>query len=83
MYASSMRTTIEISEDQRARLIELAARRKEKGFSKLIGEALDQYLNDQLSHEALRRALAAQGSLTAKEADLLEQASREIRSRWR
>lgn len=67
-----MRTTIDITEDQRAWLLELAARRREKGFSKLIGEALESYLADQYRHEAVARAMAARGSLTAREADELE-----------
>jgi predicted transcriptional regulator len=83
MYLLTMRTTIELSEEQRARLLELAARRSEKGFSRLIGEALDHYLDNQLSHEALTRALSAKGSFSAKEADALQSATAEIRSRWR
>jgi predicted DNA-binding protein len=50
MYACMlppMRTTIEIPDDQRARLLELAARRGEKGFSALVREALELYLRDQ------------------------------------
>lgn len=78
-----MRTTIEISDDQRARLIELAARRHEKGFSNLIGEALEHYLADQYRHDAVARALTAQGSLTAAEADELELSVEQIRRNWR
>ena len=39
-----MRTTIEIKPEHRAKLLELAARRGTKGFSELVGEALDAYL---------------------------------------
>jgi len=78
-----MRTTIEITEDQRARLIELAARRREKGFSKLIGEALDSYLSDQYRHDAVARALSCQASLSPVEADALEQSVAQLRRSWR
>jgi hypothetical protein len=78
-----VRTTIDITEDQRARLVELAARRREKGFSRLIGEALEHYLADQYRHDAVARALTAQGSLTAVEADDLEQSVAQIRGSWR
>jgi hypothetical protein len=39
-----MRTTIEITDHQRARLLDLAARRGAKGFSRFVQEALDDYL---------------------------------------
>lgn len=38
-----MRTTIELSDEHRSRLVELAARRGEKGFSPIVEEALDLY----------------------------------------
>lgn len=41
-----MRTTIELPDEQRAKLLELAARRGEKGFSKLVQEAVAEYLAD-------------------------------------
>jgi hypothetical protein len=78
-----MRTTVEISEDHHARLVELAARRREKGFSKLVSEALDRYLTDQFRHEAIARALRTEGSLDEKEAVALEQSVRTLRSNWR
>lgn len=42
----AMRTTIELPDEQRAKLLELAARRGEKGFSKLVQEAVAEYLAD-------------------------------------
>ena len=39
-----MRTTVEIPDEQRAKLLQLAAQRGEKGFSRLVQEALDLYL---------------------------------------
>ena len=39
-----MRTTIELKDESRARLLDMAARRGEKGFSTIIGEAVDLYL---------------------------------------
>ena len=43
MYDAAMRTTIEMDDKHRAALLELAARRGEKGFSALVGEAIDAY----------------------------------------
>ena len=39
-----MRTTIELKPEHRAALLELAARRGEKGFSSLIADAIEAYL---------------------------------------
>jgi hypothetical protein len=41
-----MRTTIELRDDQRARLLEMAAREGRKGFSHLIQEAVDRFLEE-------------------------------------
>jgi predicted transcriptional regulator len=79
-----MRTTIEISPEQRARLMELAARRGEKGFSKLVQQALDAYLRTQAGEEERRRrALMLKGALGAREAERLRTATRELRTSWR
>jgi hypothetical protein len=79
-----MRTTIEITPQQRARLMEIAARRGEKGFSKLVQEALDAYLRAQVGEdERRRRALMLKGVLAAGEAKGLREATREIRESWR
>ncbi len=79
-----MRTTIEITAEQRARLVEMAARRGHKGFSKLVQQALDAYLKAQVGEEEKRRrALLLKGALDSREADRLRKATREIRESWR
>ena len=78
-----MRTTVEIRDEQRARLLELAARRGKKGFSELIQEALDLYLREQGNRQAVDRALTARGALADKEADELERSVAAVRERWR
>ena len=79
-----MRTTVDITPEQRARLMELAARRGEKGFSKLVQQALDAYLRSQAGEEEKRRrALMLKGALDAREAERLRAATREIRDSWR
>jgi hypothetical protein len=75
-----MRTTIEITSEQRARLTEMAARRGEKGFSKLIQRALDAYLKAKVGEdEKRRRAVMLKGVLDARDADRLRAATRQIR----
>jgi hypothetical protein len=41
-----MRTTIELTDDQRAKLLALAAKRRLRGYSALIQEALERYLKE-------------------------------------
>ena len=79
-----MRTTIEIKGEHRARLLELAARRGEKGFSGLVAEALDLYLESQSARaSAIESALALKGSLSESDAAGLLSRTREIRANWR
>lgn len=79
-----MRTTIELSDDHRARLLELAARRREKGFSAIVEEALERYFaREERRREAVGRALAALGSFSAEEADRLEEEVARLRRSWR
>lgn len=79
-----MRTTVEIPDGQRARLLELAARRGEKGFSRLVQEAIAMYLDAQAQREErVRGALAVLGSFDDEAAGRLEASVRELRSRWR
>lgn len=79
-----MRTTIELRDDQRARLLELAARRGEKGFSRLVQEAVDRYLDREARRDrSLERAVSAIGSLSDESASELHRATRSIRKNWR
>lgn len=79
-----MRTTIELRDDLRARLLDLAARRGEKGFSNLVMEAVEAYLARAESGGAAReRALQAEGCLEADDAADLRERTLELRERWR
>ena len=79
-----MRTTIELPDAQRARLLDLAARRGEKGFSRLIQEAVERLLADHDSRKSRTdAALALQGSMDSKAADELEASVTRVRSTWR
>ncbi len=79
-----MRTTVEIPDTQRAKLLELAAYRGEKGFSPLIQEAITLYLEAQVrQEEKIQVALSAIGTLDADAARELEASVRQIRNDWR
>jgi len=79
-----MRTTVEITAEQRAQLLKLAARRGEKGFSGLVREALETYLADQKKlDEKRKRALKLKGALTDREGEELLEATKRMRKTWR
>jgi hypothetical protein len=79
-----MRTTIEMKPEHRARIVELAAHRGEKGFSAVVSDALDLYLETRHSRaKSIRNALALRGSLSESDASDLMTHSRKVRSQWR
>lgn len=79
-----MRTTIEMKPEHRARVLKLAATRGEKGFSNVVAEALELYLEAQGGRSnAIRAALAAKGSMNEAEAGELLAQTRKIRANWR
>jgi predicted transcriptional regulator len=79
-----MRTTIEMKPEHRARVLELAATRGEKGFSAVIADALEFYLQAQRDRtRAIQKALALKGSMGEKEAARLRAETRRIRAHWR
>lgn len=79
-----MRRTVELKDEHRAKLLELAARRGEKGFSDLLAEAIDVYLETLSREDDTRKiALGLQGSLTGKDVDELRKATGLLRKSWR
>lgn len=79
-----MRTTVELTEAQRAELLKLAAQRGMKGFSGLVQEAIDSFLAQQASRASLiDAALAMKGSLKNDSADEFEARTKSIRENWR
>jgi hypothetical protein len=79
-----MRTTIEMKPEHRTRILALAAGRGEKGFSGVIADALDLYLEAETRRTvAIEKALALKGSLRESESAALSARTRKIRSNWR
>jgi len=79
-----MRTTVEITPEQRARLLELAARQGRKGFSHLVREALETYLAHQQQIEERKKkahghqeVLAVRDSISGKTTLEIDAAMRE------
>jgi Arc/MetJ-type ribon-helix-helix transcriptional regulator len=76
-----MRTTVEITEEHHRALTALAARRRIRGFSLLVREAIDLYLDEATSDRA-KSALALEGTLDEGDADELERRIAEAWSSW-
>lgn len=84
MYRLGMRTTVELTATQRERLLAAAARRGEKGFSAIVGEALDRYFDAEAARlERVERALDAIGSISEEAADRMETDAIAGRGTWR
>jgi hypothetical protein len=79
----AVRTTIEMKPELRARVLELAASRGEKGLSAVVAAALELYLAAQKRTNAIQRALSLKGSMKDAEASRLEARTRWIRSESR
>jgi len=70
--------------EHRAKLLELAAHRGEKGFSSVIAEAIEAYLNSEShSYAKRRKVLLLRGKLSRSEAEQLRRQTEKIRMTWR
>jgi len=79
-----VRTTIEMKPDHRAKLLELAASRGEKGFSSVVEEAIELLLTSEEGRKHdLQEALAVSGSLSRKEGEGLREHVSQLRESWR
>lgn len=77
-----MRTTIELTDQQHRALSGLAQRRNLRGFSQLVQEAVDAYLQS-LEADELDLLLALEGSLTEQEEREMRARIDELRALWR
>lgn len=79
-----MRTTVELSNDHRSSLHSLAARRGLRGYSKLIQEAVDLYIQEMTAKEGgAKHLLQMRGSWTKEEARKFQKKLRGIRKNWK
>jgi hypothetical protein len=70
--------------EHRAKLLEIAAARNEKGFSSLVAEAIELYLTTRAQRNAaLKAAVRTEGSLSARDAETLRSETLRLRSEWR
>jgi predicted transcriptional regulator len=75
-----MRTTIELSDDQRSILHFLAAQRGLRGYSKLIQEAIDFYIREKTEQKKnIKHLLKMRGTWIKKKSKRFKRDLREIR----
>jgi len=79
-----MRTTVEMKPEHRSALVSLASRRGQKGFSSVLGEAIESYLRAEQDRAKRRKSLLSlAGSLSSAEAVHLRQTTQALREQWR
>ncbi len=79
-----MRTTIEIKPEHRSALMTVASNRGEKGFSSVLEDAIDRYLEGEAERNAHRNDfIALAGALSEESANELESEVEDIRAHWR
>ena len=79
-----MRTTVEMKTEHRSALLALAARRGEKGFSSVLAEAIEEYLdNERTRGQKRKQMLSLAGSISAEEGERLHRLSKDLREHWR
>lgn len=82
-WRQEMRTTIEMDPEHRAKLLEIAARRGERGFSGVVAEAIETYLTHRDDIEGRqKKALSLKGSLNAEDAEDIREEIEKIREKW-
>jgi len=79
-----MRTTVEMKPQHRSALLALAARRGEKGFSSVLAEAIEAYLDgERLRAQRRTQLLSLAGSVSAEDGERLRRVSKSLREHWR
>jgi hypothetical protein len=79
-----MRTTVEMKPEHRSALLALAARRGEKGFSSVLAEAIEEYLDEEKTRVQRRKELLSLvGSISPDEAKALRNTTTSLRENWR
>ncbi|MBI4704655.1 MAG: hypothetical protein HY744_26425 [Deltaproteobacteria bacterium] len=78
-----VRTTVVLGERERAALVALAAERGQRGFSALVQEAVQAYLDRQgRSGDAIERLLALRGSVGGQAGARLARSAAQARRSW-
>ena len=77
-----MRTTIEISDKHRSALLSLAAQKGLRGYSKIIEEAIDDYIANQTKSSDIKKSVLALKGSWKKDSAHIKNNIRELRKNW-
>ena len=70
--------------EHRSALLALASRRGHKGFSAVLGEAIESFLQGEVERKKRRKILLSLGgSLSKKDGEELLRTTKELRESWR
>lgn len=79
-----MRTTVEMKAEHRSALLALAAKRGEKGFSSVLAEAIQVYLDEERERTRRREKFTSlEGALSEEEGNELRAFVLRLRENWR
>ena len=78
-----MRTTIEISDEHRSALLSIAAKKGLRGYSKIIEEAIDNYINNQSKSTDIKNSVIAMKGTWEKDTDQIKNNIKELRKNWK
>ncbi len=78
-----MRTTIEISDKHRSALLSIAAQKGLRGYSKIIEDAIEQYITDQAKLTEIKDNVLAMKGNWGKEAEEIKTGIKELRKNWK
>lgn len=79
-----MRTTVEMKAEHRSALLALAANRGEKGFSSILAEAIQAYLDEEKERRSRReKFMSLGGSISKEEGNELRASVQRLRENWR
>ena len=77
-----MRTTIEISDKHRSALLSIAAQKGLRGYSKIIEDAIEHYINDREKLTGVKESVLAMKGGWGKEAAEIKTGIKELRKNW-
>ena len=79
-----VRTTVEMKAEHRSALLALAANRGEKGFSSILAEAIQAYLDEEKERRGRReKFISLGGSISEDEGNELRASVLRLRENWR
>jgi hypothetical protein len=85
MHNEAMRTVVDLKDEHRVKLLELAARRGKTDLSGVLADALEASLAQfqQPDEEQIKAALKLRGTLSDEEAEEMRRTVEELRASWR